>query len=86
MPPVPVTIYTREGCSICPDAIETIERIAEEEDLELDLSVVDVDDDPELRETYGDRVPYVLLDGRPAFKFHVDPVAARSKLRAFADE
>lgn len=83
---VPVTVYTREDCHLCDDAIETIERIADEEALELSLSIVDVDDDPELREEYGERVPYVLLDGQPAFKFRVEPAAARSKLRAVAEE
>lgn len=83
---VPVTVYTRADCHLCDDAVETIERVADEEDVAIDLSEVDVDEDPALREEYGDRVPYVLLDGRPAFKYRVDPVAARSKLRALADD
>lgn len=80
------TVYTREDCELCDDAIETLRTVAEEEEIDLSLSVVDIDDDPELRDEYGERVPYVLLDDRPAFKYSVDPVAARSKLRALADE
>lgn len=86
MAPVSGTVYTRDNCDLCDDAIETLRSVAKEEDVELSLSVVDIDEDPALREEYGERVPYVLLDDRPAFKYSVDPVAARSKLRALADE
>ena len=42
---------------------------------------MDVDADPDLRRAYGKRVPYVLVGGRPAFNFRVDPDEARRKLR-----
>ena len=86
MAPVSVTVYTREECDLCDDAVETIETVADEEEIALDLSLVDVDEEPELREEYGERVPYVLLDDRPAFKYSVEPGPARSKLRALADD
>ncbi|GAB3682549.1 hypothetical protein GCM10028857_08630 [Salinarchaeum chitinilyticum] len=86
MRPVPATVYTREDCELCDDAIDTLQSVADSEGIDLSLSVVDVDEDPELREEYGERVPYVLLDDRPAFKYGVDAVAARSKLRALAEE
>jgi|AntRauTorcE11898_2_1112593.scaffolds.fasta_scaffold59205_2 glutaredoxin len=82
MTPVSATVFTRENCELCDDAIGTLRSVADEEGIDLDLDVVDVDGDPELREEYGERVPYVLLDDRPAFKYEVDPTAARSKLRA----
>lgn len=85
MKPVAATVYTREDCHLCEEAVETLETVADEEGIELDLSLVDVDADPALREEYGERVPYVLLNDRPAFKYRVDPGAARSKLRALAE-
>lgn len=84
MPPsdaVAVTVYTREGCHLCDEAVATLERVADEEGVALDLDEVDVDADPDLREEYGERVPYVLIDGDPAFKYRVDPERARRKLR-----
>ncbi|MBV0924373.1 glutaredoxin family protein [Halomicroarcula limicola] len=75
-----VTVYTREDCHLCEEAIDTIERVADEEGVALSLSLVDVDGDPELREEYGERVPYVLLDGTPAFKYRVDERRLRRKL------
>lgn len=82
---VDATVYTREDCHLCEEAVETLRTVAAEEDVDLSLDLVDVDADPELREEHGERVPYVLLEGRPAFKFRVDPATARSKLRAAAD-
>jgi len=80
--PVPVTVFTREDCHLCEEARETLETVADEEGIALAVDERDVDADPDLRERYGDRVPYVLIDGSPAFKFRVDPERARRKLRA----
>jgi len=77
---VSVTVYTRENCHLCSEAIDTIRRVAEAEGVALDLELVDVDTDDELREEYGERVPYVLLDGSPAFKYRVDEQRLRRKL------
>ena len=77
---VPVTVYTREDCHLCEEAMETIERVGESVDTDVDLDVVDVDEDPELRAEYGERVPYVLVDGRPAFKYRVDEDELRRRL------
>lgn len=84
MSPVSATVYTRTDCELCDEAVETLEAVADEEGVALDLAEVDVDEDPELRAEYGERVPYVLLEGTPAFKYRVDPVEARSTLRALA--
>ncbi|WP_066418379.1 glutaredoxin family protein [Halorubrum aethiopicum] len=78
--PVPVTIYTREDCSLCVVARETVERVAADLAVEVDLETVDVDEDPELAEEYGERVPYVFVDGTPAFKYEVDERELRLKL------
>ncbi|WP_193365896.1 glutaredoxin family protein, partial [Halorubrum distributum] len=48
----------------------------------VELDEVDVDTDPELAEEYGERVPYVLVDGNPAFKYEVDERDLRLKLLA----
>ena len=80
---VPVTLYTREDCSLCVVARETIESVAADLDgVRVDLDVVDVDTDPELADEYGERVPYVLVDGHPAFKYEVDERELRLKLLA----
>jgi glutaredoxin len=80
MSEVSVTVYTRENCHLCAEAIDTIERVADEEGVAVEMDLVDVDTDEQLREAYGERVPYVLLDGRPAFKYRVDERRLREKL------
>ncbi len=77
---VEVTVYTREDCHLCAEAIETVEGVAEEVGPTVDLTLVDVDE-AGLVEEYGERVPYVLVDGRPAFKYRVDPDDLRAQLR-----
>jgi len=82
---VSVTVYGREHCHLCDEAVETLEDAAAAVDVPVAISEVDVDADPDLREEYGDRVPYVLVDDRPAFKFRVDPDDARRRLREAGD-
>jgi len=79
---VSVTIYTRENCSLCERARETVERVAADLDVTVELELVDVDDDPELAVQYIDRIPYVFIEERPAFKYEVDERSLRLKLLA----
>jgi len=79
---VPVTVYTREDCSLCVAARDTIESVAADLDVAVAIEMVDVDEDPELAEEYGERVPYVLVDGHPAFKYTVEERDLRLKLLA----
>jgi len=81
---VPVTIYTREDCSLCVVAHETVERVADDLGVTVDVDLIDVDTDPELVSEYGERVPYVLIDGHPAFKYEVEERELRLKLLAAA--
>jgi glutaredoxin len=78
--PVPITVYTRENCHLCDEAVETLTRIADSEGVAIEIDEVDVDEDPDLREEYGERVPFVLVDGTPKFKYRVDAARARSVL------
>ena len=77
---VAVTVYSRESCHLCDEALGTIRRVADDVARPVELTVVDVDDDPDLRDRYGERVPYVLVDDRPAFKFRVDADELRRRL------
>lgn len=81
-----VIVYTREGCHLCDDAIKTVRRVADSIRREVSLDVIDVDTDSELRERYGERVPYVLVDGRPRFKYRVDEDELRNHLTSTSSE
>jgi glutaredoxin len=71
-------LLTRVGCHLCEAAAETVTRIGAEAGLVP--AMVDVDEDPDLRAEFGDRVPVVLLDGREHSYFTVDVVRLRRDL------
>ncbi|MFC6974775.1 glutaredoxin family protein [Halomicroarcula sp. GCM10025709] len=75
-----ITVYTRENCDLCEEAIDTIERVAAETETAVDLELVDVDEDPELQDEYGEKVPHVLVDGSPAFTYVVREDDLRERL------
>lgn len=75
---VRVTLYTRVGCHLCDVAKEVLDAVREE--LPFDLDVTDIDTDPALIALYTTEVPVVLVGGRKAFKYRVDPGALRDKL------
>lgn len=75
-----VTVYTRDNCHLCEEAIETIRTVAADLSVAVDIELVDVDTDPELRAEYGERVPYVLVDDQPKFKYRVDADELRQVL------
>ena len=78
--PVDVKIYSRADCHLCEEAKATIERVADEVDTPVTIEEVDVDTDERLRAEYGERVPYVFVDGWPAFKYEVDAEELRRQL------
>ncbi|MGM0605092.1 MAG: glutaredoxin family protein [Halobacteriota archaeon] len=84
--PVDVTIYSREHCHLCSVAKATIERVSSQLDVPVSIDEIDVDESETLRETYGDRVPYVLVDGRPAYKIRVDEADLRDRLESAVDD
>jgi hypothetical protein len=73
-----VTFYTRVGCHLCDVAKDVVEAVRR--DRPFDLAIVDVDTDPDLAFRYGMEVPVVLVNGRKAFKFRVDPEALKARL------
>lgn len=56
-----LTIVSRPGCHLC----EVVERMAYrlQDELCLDISKCNIEEDADLLQRYGDRVPVVLLDG-----------------------
>lgn len=75
-----ITVYTRDDCHLCEDAIETIQGVVDSTNLDIDVTLIDIDTTNELREGYGERVPYVLVNDRPQFKYHVDENELRRRL------
>lgn len=53
-----VTFYTRKNCGLCDEAREELDAL--QEDIPHRLTVVDIDEDPDLAALYGHRIPVVV--------------------------
>ena len=73
-----ITIYSRHGCHLCDDAINTLESMREE--LNFEIEVVNIDEDAELVKLYSDQVPVIHIDGIHHDFYKVDPLRFRSSL------
>ena len=65
-----VIVYSRKGCHLCEIVKETLSKLHRRGG--FNWSEVDVDSDDELRRRFTDEVPVVFIDGRKAFKYHMD--------------
>jgi glutaredoxin len=75
-----VTLVTRVDCHLCDDAHRTIEALAGE--IAFTWDTLDVDSSPDLQDTYGDRVPVILVDGREHGYWRVESDRLRAALTA----
>lgn len=75
-----VTLYTRSGCHLCEEAGRVIQ--AARRRARFALEVLDIDQDAALRERYNDQVPVICINGRKAFKYHVNEDGFLKKLAA----
>jgi glutaredoxin len=65
-----VVVYSRKGCHLCEIVKETLVKL--ERRGGFTWREVDVDTDEDLRRQFTDEVPVVFIDGRKAFKYHMD--------------
>lgn len=79
-----VVLYTREDCRLCTHARDALRRLAR--DVEFELRAVDVDDDPDLVERYGESVPVVAIKGVEVSAGRIDVAAVRRALVALGQE
>jgi glutaredoxin len=64
-------LYTRQGCHLCDDAASALAQHG------LQVARVDIDQDPALRDRYGQCVPVVVIDGKERFRGRVDELLLR---------
>jgi hypothetical protein len=72
------TVYSRHGCSLCEAMLV---ELAEVLGTQAQVSVVDVDDQPDLAAKYGSRVPVLLADGEFVCCYRLD----RDRVRPWQD-
>lgn len=77
-----LTLYTRADCRLCDEMHAALAPYIER--FSLDLELVDVDRDPELRHRHGARVPVLALDGLEVCHWFLDEDALLARLQGEA--
>lgn len=65
-----VIVYSRKGCHLCEVVKESLSKLSRRGG--FTWHEIDVDSDADLRRQYNDEVPVVFINGRKAFKYHMD--------------
>ena len=65
-----VVIYGRDGCCLCEQALELLERVRATHPFELQQR--DIESDDRLLVAYLERIPVVTIDGVEQFELFVD--------------
>ncbi len=73
-----LVVYTAHGCCLCDDAREVLDRIGPE--LDLPVSWVHIDGNPELEAAWREQLPAGVLAGRKVFKYRVDEALLRRRV------
>lgn len=73
-----VEVYGKRACCLCDEAKATLLKVRRE--IPFDLHEIEIESAPELYEAYKERIPLVVINGRPAFKFRVDEEVLRRRL------
>lgn len=67
---VDLTLYSRFACSLCDDMLHTLQDFST--DMRFTVTVVDIDNDPQLRLRYNEAVPVLLSSGREVCRHFFD--------------
>jgi glutaredoxin len=65
-----VVLYGRDGCCLCDEARELLERARERH--EFELVERDIESDERLLRRYLERIPVIAIDGTEAFELVID--------------
>jgi glutaredoxin len=74
-----VAIYSKPDCPLCDEAKEVLLRVQRR--VPFTLTEINIETDPELFERYKYDIPVVFVDGRKAFKHHLEERAVEERLR-----
>lgn len=69
-----LTVYSRQNCHLCDDMLRALQAHG------MDVTVVDVDTDADLRERYGAAVPVLCQGDTEICRYHLDMARLQSHL------
>jgi glutaredoxin len=73
-----VVIYGRDGCCLCEQALELLERVRTTRQFALEQR--DIESDDRLFAAYLERIPVVTIDGIEVFELFVNESELRRRL------
>lgn len=74
-----VEIYSRNGCCLCKEAKDVINRVSK--DMRFSYKEVDISINAELSRRFERDIPTIFINGKKAFKFKLDEIEFRKKLK-----
>lgn len=77
--PVQLTIYIREGCHLCDDMEQALRDC--EAEFEFETRRVPIDNNAELEQAYGTRVPVLVCGGDEICHYFLDMQALKRVCR-----
>ena len=76
--PVQLTLYIREGCHLCDDMEQALR--GHETELDFETRRVPIDNNPELEQAYGSKVPVLVRENREICHYFLDMQALKQVL------
>ncbi len=70
MPLIEVLVYSKPGCHLCDEVKAQLGKLRQKHSFELREQ--NIEEDPEVFARYKDEIPVVFINGRKAFKYHLD--------------
>ncbi len=77
-PKIKVEIYSKPDCHLCDEAKALLVKIQKE--IPFEISEVDITQHAALFEEFKEQIPVVFINGRKAFKYHVDESEFRKRI------
>ncbi|MEK7990044.1 MAG: glutaredoxin family protein, partial [Thiotrichaceae bacterium] len=66
-----LTLYTRQGCHLCEDMLQALEKLQKTYD--FSLNIVDIDTDEFLQQRYEEWIPVLITaNEEELFHYHLD--------------
>lgn len=73
-----VVLYTKPGCCLCDTVKAQLAKLRKVE--AFNLREVNILEDSSAHAEFGEEIPVVFIDGRKAFKYHLDEKAFLRRL------
>jgi glutaredoxin len=75
-----VVVYSKPGCCLCDEVKENLKRL--QASYAFNLREVNILEDPEAHERFKEEIPVVFINGKKAFKYHLDEKQFLKKLES----